>query len=170
MILDAIKSVAGLGDKALSLIPDENQRRRLDHELRIAVMQAERAAIEMQARIVEEHGKSEGLFKSGYRPAAAWVCVAGLALAVAMSVVSWALRELGWQPVGQPELEWLWPLLIPLLGIGAYRTAEKIGGVAGDPVVMARRQSAQRGIDSRIAAAERRVSEVEADQLAKGVY
>lgn len=60
MILDAIKSVAGLGDKALSLIPDENQRRRLDHELKVAVMQAERAAVEMQARIVEEHGKSEG--------------------------------------------------------------------------------------------------------------
>lgn len=173
MILDAIKAVAGLGDKALALIPDENQRRRLDAEWQLAVLRAEGEATRLQAGIVQEHGKSASLFVSGYRPMAAWVCVAAMSLYVLIVVANWVLGVAGETAVPLPDFEWLWPLLVALLGLGGLRTTEKVKGVARDSLedhrvidaaTRARWAKENDERDRMIADAERRVAAVEAEQ------
>lgn len=70
-------------------------------------------------------------FKTGWRPAAGWVCV----LAMAVNYVLLPLVNVAVQVVGQPaiplvDLTVMMPVLFSLLGLGAYRTYEKKQGVA----------------------------------------
>lgn len=82
------------------------------------------------SKIEASHGS---MFVAGVRPAAIWVCVAGLAYGtivqhVIMTVAWWADKS----TAGFPEFD-LWTLatlLGGLLGLGSMRTAEKFRGVA----------------------------------------
>ena len=72
------------------------------------------------------------LFVSGWRPAAGWVCVGGLLVqTVGYPLMGWVLSI--WSP-GTPmpviDTDTLMGLLVPLLGLGAYRSYEKAKGVA----------------------------------------
>jgi hypothetical protein len=77
---------------------------------------------------------SDDPFKSRWRPAAGWVCVIGLFYqSIMRPVLPWFLTVLGVDIV--PELpaidsESLFALLSAMLGLGVYRTAEKIKGRA----------------------------------------
>jgi Holin of 3TMs, for gene-transfer release len=72
---------------------------------------------------------SDSLFKSGWRPAAGWACVSGLWYQFLLSPLLWWLAQnfLGWTKA-PPELaiESLMTLLFGLLGLGAYRTYERV--------------------------------------------
>ncbi|CAO3357706.1 3TM-type holin [Azospirillum melinis] len=72
------------------------------------------------------------LFVSGWRPAVGWVCVGGLFVqTVGYPLMSWALSI--WSPgtpMPQIDTDTLMGLLVPMLGLGAYRTFEKVKGVA----------------------------------------
>ena len=71
-------------------------------------------------------------FATGWRPAMGWVCAAGFALQYVLGpLLQWAAAVAG-HPVAfaYADLSAMAPLLGALLGLGAYRTAEKIKGVA----------------------------------------
>lgn len=72
------------------------------------------------------------MFVSGWRPAVGWVCVLGLFVqAVGYPLMGWALSI--WSPgtpMPQIDADTLMSLLVPMLGLGAYRTFEKVKGVA----------------------------------------
>ena len=77
-------------------------------------------------------------FVAGWRPAVGWTCVAGLAynfLAHPFLLWVWALLQAqGWVPTtltAPPpvDVEALLVLLGGILGLGVYRTAEKVKGV-----------------------------------------
>lgn len=69
-----------------------------------------------------------GLFRSGWRPAAGWVCVAALAAQyLAVPLMGWlATNTFGWQTPPQLNLDDLLTLLAGLLGLGAFRTYERV--------------------------------------------
>lgn len=96
----------------------------LDADLRLALGQ-------MDVNKVE--AGSDNLFKSGWRPAVGWTCVAGLAYQVLFNpILGWIAQNL-WQWKNPPNLdiETLMTLLFGILGLGAYRTAERLKGKIG---------------------------------------
>lgn len=75
-----------------------------------------------------EEAKSESLFKSGWRPATGWACVGGLVYQVlARPILGWgALNLWNWTEPPPLDMDTLMTLLFGLLGLGAYRTVERI--------------------------------------------
>lgn len=87
---------------------------------------------EGQVSINVEEAKSESLFKSGWRPYIGWVCGGGLSYQLLIRPIgTWIAGNCcGWQPMPSLEMDTLMTLLFGLLGLGAYRTYEKVKGKA----------------------------------------
>jgi hypothetical protein len=84
-----------------------------------------------QSDINKVEAANPNLFIAGGRPAAIWVCVIALAVNLIIGPVgTWATNLFG-HPTPFPVLDQnlLMSLLFPLLGLGAYRTIEKVRGV-----------------------------------------
>lgn len=78
-----------------------------------------------QLEINKVEAGSESLFKSGWRPAVAWMGVFGLAWTVFNPLLSYFLVE----PLPHFESGELTSILMGLLGLGGYRTFEKMKGL-----------------------------------------
>ncbi len=85
-----------------------------------------------QMDINRAEAQSGSLFIGGWRPAVGWVCVFGLAYQfLACPLLAWAgTNTAGWTAPPDLDMSTLMTLLLPLLGLGGMRTAEKIKGVA----------------------------------------
>jgi hypothetical protein len=86
-----------------------------------------------QSAIDAKEVASESAFVSGWRPFVGWVCGAGLAWnCMVAPLVSYVARFAG-VTAALPAFDTstLTSLLVPMLGLGAYRTVEKVAGVAG---------------------------------------
>lgn len=72
------------------------------------------------------------LFRGGWRPMVGWTCAGGLFYQViARPLLGWiALNWLGWTVLPALEMETLMTLLFGMLGLGGYRTFERIKGKA----------------------------------------
>ncbi|MEW5885539.1 MAG: holin family protein [Pseudomonadota bacterium] len=130
-----IPAVTGIIDK---LIPDPQAA--ADAKLRAMELaqRGELAELDAQMRLALgqlEVNKTEAgapdLFRGGWRPAVGWICAGGLGYQIiAQPLLTWAGANLwGWQPPPTLELDTLLTLLFGMLGLGAYRSAEKIKGV-----------------------------------------
>jgi hypothetical protein len=135
-----VLDILTIGSKILDrVIPDPNQKaaaqleffkaqqagefKEMDNDLQLALAQNETNKIE---------AASDSFFKSGWRPAAGWVCVSALFYQmVCRPLFGWAATNLwNWSAPPTLELDTLLTLLFGLLGLGAYRMTEKIKGVA----------------------------------------
>ena len=66
-------------------------------------------------------------FKSGWRPAAGWVCVLGLLYQFLLQpLLAWGSTIQGYAAPPVLELGDLYGLLFGMLGLGAYRSFEKV--------------------------------------------
>lgn len=85
-----------------------------------------------QVELNKIDGASDSFFRSGWRPATGWVCVFGLAYQLLVRPLGgWVMQQLlGWTPPPSLEVDTLMTLLFGLLGLGAYRTVERIKGKA----------------------------------------
>lgn len=84
-----------------------------------------------QLKVNEEEAKSDGVFKGGWRPAIGWTCAGGLFYQLlARPVLGWAAQNLwGWSLPPSLEMDTLGTIVFGMLGLGAYRTFEKVKGV-----------------------------------------
>lgn len=127
------------------LVPDPAARAQAQKELEevisareAAVAQAisEQNAAQNAVNLAEAQGNDR--FSSRWRPAAAWVCVAGFAYQFVFApIMTWAAAIIGAAagiafPV-PPTLSTgdLMPVLLGLLGLGAQRSYERVNGVPG---------------------------------------
>jgi hypothetical protein len=84
-----------------------------------------------QTKINEVEAASADPFKSGWRPAAGWVCVAGLGYQFLFQpLAAWSGGIQGWPAPPVLDLGDLYGLLFGMLGLGAYRSFEKTKGKA----------------------------------------
>jgi hypothetical protein len=88
-----------------------------------------------QAAVNQAEAENKSLFVAGWRPFVGWVC--GCALAYALFVqpfLQFCIAVFHWQldPAAIPKLNTAEAieLLIPMLGLGAMRTLEKVNGAA----------------------------------------
>jgi hypothetical protein len=105
--------------------PDKTEAEK--QQLAAAVM-----VVQGQLDINKVEAASPSVFVSGARPFIMWVCGAGCAwnwvgLPVASFILSVAGKPITLSPADLTEMM---PLLIGMLGLGGYRTIEKIRGVA----------------------------------------
>lgn len=83
-----------------------------------------------QIEVNKEEAKSDNFFKSGWRPAVGWVCVIGLIYSfLAQPILVWASVNFGWQSPPDLDMGTLITLLMGLLGLGGFRTYERVKGV-----------------------------------------
>lgn len=133
--LDAIGGIVKtVGDIAGDLITTDKERMQL--ELDGYRAESERMAGQVEVNKIE--AGSASLFVAGWRPAVGWVGVAAMAYQFLLyPFLCWgwaAMQAAGWVPVAMtppPPLDTdaLWVILSGILGLGVYRTAEKVKGV-----------------------------------------
>lgn len=104
-----------------------------------AALAADVTQMQGQVEINKIEAGSDSLYKSGWRPAVGWVCVAGLAFTfVIKPLLPWLVQVAG-IPFGyvsalppMPDIPMgdLTILLAGMLGLGGFRTFEKVKGAA----------------------------------------
>lgn len=134
----ALLDFLNIGTKIIDkLIPDPAQRDAAKLKLLELQQQGELQVLNADLQIAlaqNETNKVEAadpdLFKSGWRPAVGWVCVAGLTYTfLGQPLLSWASGL--WAVPNPPTLDMgdLFTLLAGMLGLGGFRTFEKYHGV-----------------------------------------
>ena len=96
----------------------------------LKVLEAETALATGQMKINEIEAGSDSIFKSGWRPAVGWICVFGLFyqfVFLPFATLTWTLYEVK-AVMPAMDLNTLMTLLFGLLGLGGYRTIEKLKG------------------------------------------
>ena len=106
-------------------VRDKDEAARLAHEI---ASLAERQAHDIQVKQIEVNkveAAHPSTFVSGWRPFIGWVC------GVAMGFNYLAVPVLTiWYPLVPLDIATMFPVLLGLLGLGGFRTAEKFKGVA----------------------------------------
>jgi hypothetical protein len=132
-----IPAIIGIIDK---IIPDPKQA--AEAKLRVMELEQKRELVELEAAVKLAAGQLEvnkveagapDFFTRGWRPFIGWVCGGGLMYQFMLRpLLPWFAATLGIDVAIMPplELETLMTLLFGVLGLGAYRTTEKIKGAA----------------------------------------
>ena len=84
--------------------------------------------------VLESDSKNPSLFVSGWRPALGWVCAIGYLFNFVIRPIMNFVLILIQNPNNMKPMDFaqLTPLLLTLLGIGGYRTVEKLKNKARD--------------------------------------
>ncbi len=110
------------------VVPDINARKGAREELELILAQATTAEVQGQLEINKIEAAHRSIFVAGWRPAIGWVC----AITLAFTLLIIPLAEWGFVMAGRemalPEIpeEKMMLILVPMLGLGAYRTVEKL--------------------------------------------
>lgn len=136
-IIGALMPIVG---KVLDrIIPDvaEREKAKMELQLKLAEQEGEllKAVIQSdvaQAEINKVEAQSDSPFKSGWRPALAWICVSGFAWTIYMPLIRWILSSFGVQTPEIPSLggNELMSMTFGLLGLTGARSWEKKQGLA----------------------------------------
>lgn len=129
-----VGAVAGIIDK---LIPDQKAAAEAKIKLfelqqngQLAELQAATELAKAQIETNKVEAASASLFRGGWRPAVGWACVAALVYQLLVRpLLAWYSASAGWTVPPPLEMGDLMTLLFGMLGLGAYRTAEKIKGL-----------------------------------------
>jgi len=134
-----IPAVIEAGIKVIERIfPDPNEAAKAKLELfklqqsgELAALAQETDIATAQAEINKVEAASDDLFKSGWRPAVGWICVVGLSYQFfARPTMNFILALSSFTAQMPPlELDTLMTLLFGILGLGFFRTYEKVNGI-----------------------------------------
>lgn len=120
------------------VLPDPTQKLAAQLELLKLQQAGEFKALEAdlqlalaQTEVNKVEAASPDLFKSGWRPAAGWVCVLGLLYQFLLQpLLAWGSTMQGYPAPPVLQLGDLYGLLFGMLGLGAYRSVERVKGKA----------------------------------------
>ena len=124
--ITSIGAVADLVNTTINKIwPDKSAAEQ--QQLAAAVM-----VVNGQIETNKEEAKSPSVFVSGWRPFIGWVCGMACAwnwigLKIALFAAAYSGTVLNIQPANISEMM---PVLLGMLGLGGFRTYEKLNGVA----------------------------------------
>ena len=121
MIDKLIKPISKILDK---FIPDADVKQKIAHELATMYEKHIHEIAKAQIEVNKEEAKGNW-FQSSWRPATAWVCVAGFAVNFLISPL---LAPFGID-VPQADTSTMLPVLMGMLGLGSMRSYEKTKGL-----------------------------------------
>ena len=126
-----IGAVGGIIDSVYT-----SDKERLDAQIELAKIDASLLTAQMEVNKAEASHAS--IWVAGARPAILWIGAAAMAyqfLVYPLLAGCWALMQAkGWIPQGMPnpptlQSDELWVIISGILGIGGYRTLERVKGV-----------------------------------------
>lgn len=130
---------AGLLEVGLSLVerifPDKTKQEEAKLKLlelqqtgELAILQANTQLALKQGDVNVEEAKSDNLFKSGWRPAVGWSCALAFFAKYIGGPALFVLGQYTGHHIELPPIDMveMMPLLFGLLGLGAYRTYERV--------------------------------------------
>ncbi len=133
--MDPVTLLLGVGAKLIdNLFPDPKQKAeaqlalfKLQQDGVLAHLASDTQLASKQAEINIEEAKSDSLFKSGWRPAVGWVCACTFAAKYIGGPLLFVVAQFWGMNIVLPDIDMveLMPVLIGMLGLGAYRTFEK---------------------------------------------
>jgi hypothetical protein len=130
--IDPVSILLDVGSKVIDrLWPDPTQAAQAKLELFKLEQSGELAQMTGQLSVNQEEAKSGNIFIAGWRPFIGWVC----GIAFACNFVVGPLAVFGAALLGKAvvfptlALSEMMPVLLGMLGLGAYRTYEKKNGV-----------------------------------------
>jgi len=126
MDITGLGAVSNLANTVIDKIwPDKTEAEKQQLAAAVVVVQG-------QLDINKEEAKSPSIFVSGARPFIMWVCGFGCMwnwLLLPIAKVVFVLMGIAVQ-VSPADLSEMMPLLLGMLGLGGFRTLEKLNGVA----------------------------------------
>lgn len=111
------------------VLPPEKMTEKERAELELAIAQIDWQNVLGQLEVNKIEAASEHVFVSGWRPFIGWVCGAALAWTFVVGpFAAWSLAAFGAEapPLPSLQMEHLTTILFGMLGLGAYRTYEKV--------------------------------------------
>lgn len=129
-----IQTGLGIIDK---LIPDPKQKAEMKLKMLELQQQGEFKQLEADLQLAQgqiDTNKIEAAspdnFRAGWRPFIGWVCGSGFAIQFVVGPMGEWLSALLGHPTKFPEMDLsqMLPILFGMLGLGAYRTFEKVKG------------------------------------------
>ena len=128
MLQQLIGPVTGLLDK---FIEDKDKKNAIAFELSTLAEKHAQELAKAQLEVNKTEAAHKSLFVSGWRPAVGWTCVFGLVYSFILHpLLSWASSIWGIPVPPMLDTGPLMTLLFGLLGLGGFRTFEKVKGVA----------------------------------------
>jgi hypothetical protein len=134
MFSDPISAALDIGSKILErVIPDPTQKAAAQLQLEQLAQSGELAKIAGQVEVNKIEAANANVFVSGWRPWVGWVCGFALAYAALLEPFARFIAVVGFGysgafPVIDTDLTM--QILIGMLGLGGYRTFEKVKSVA----------------------------------------
>lgn len=125
-------AIVEIGAKLLDkIIPDKDARDRAQAELLKAAQDQDFQLTMAQIKVNEEDAKSGSLFRGGWRPYVGWTCAFAFSLHfVIFPIVNFVLIGNGHAEIKLAfQMDTLLTVLFGLLGLGAFRTFEKVKGI-----------------------------------------
>jgi hypothetical protein len=94
----------------------------------LAILSADTQIAVQQGKVNEVEAASESFFVKGWRPAVGWVCVAAFAAKYIGGPFLFVLAQFTDHSIVLPPIDMteMLPILVGMLGLGGYRTWEKI--------------------------------------------
>ena len=121
MIDKLIQPVTKILDK---FIPDADTKQQIAHELATMSQKHIHEIAKAQIEVNKEEAKGNW-FQSSWRPAKAWVCVAGFAINFLISPLAATFGI----DIPQADTSTMLPVLMGMLGLGGMRSYEKTKGL-----------------------------------------
>lgn len=120
------------------ILPDQQKRDEFKQQLALAAIAEQGREFEANLSLVlgqietnKIEAASNSFFKSGWRPAFGWTCVTAFAYHfIGWPFWAWLSTINAWPTPPNLDVSEVIAMSVPLLGIGVYRTVEKVKGVA----------------------------------------
>lgn len=123
--------IPALGKILDKVIPGDSEKMRLRKmEIEAALVMEMSKANMGQMEINKVEAASDSIFKSGWRPAVAWLGVFALAVTFLNPIITYILNLYGLPELPKFNTQELTTILMSLLGLGGYRTYEKFKKVS----------------------------------------
>jgi hypothetical protein len=128
-----LSSIMDIGAKLIDrIVPDPAAKAAAQLELIKLTQSADLQTIAGQMQVNAIEAASPNWFVSGWRPAAGWICVAGIGVQFVIGpIFTWLTALFGHMiPFPVMDLTMLLPMLASMLGLVGARSFEKVNGIA----------------------------------------
>lgn len=119
-----------LGTVLDKVLPDPRAAAEAKLRMLELAQSGEMAQITGQLEVNKAEAQSLNVFVAGWRPFIGWTCGATVCFKYILAPIIVMAGQLSGHPIPLPEIDAseLWPVLLGMLGLGGFRTLEKVKG------------------------------------------